>query len=114
MAKELQKHNYCYENYTSVTSKPDSSLWNTTIKDFTPDLDSVIDIIEQGVIDENRFVPIDYLVWVYPYDRKDRHRRSFLETKLTEKYGNQLLFVTVEQNKAVRIISRAILESQPV
>ena len=55
VAKELQKHNYCYENYTSVTSKPDSSLWNTTIKDFTPDLDSVIDIIEQGVIDKKSF-----------------------------------------------------------
>ena len=74
---------------------------------FAPYLNSVTDIIEQGVILEHRCVLIDNLVHVYGYDRKDRNCRRFLKYKLTEKYDNQLLYETVELNGLVMIISWA-------
>lgn len=80
------------------TSKSASSLWNTAMEDFKTGLDSVIDIVEQQEILEHHCVPIDYLVLVNGYDRKDRNWQKFLKPKLTEKYGNPL-FVMVQQNK---------------
>lgn len=77
------------------------------------DLDSVIDIVEQQEILEHHCVPINYLVLVNGYDRKDRNCQKFLKLKLTEKYGNPL-FVTVQQNKPVMGISRALLKSKLV
>ena len=83
------------------------------MEDFKTDLDSVMDIVEQQEILEHHCVPIDYLVLVNGYDRKDRNCQKFLKPKLTEKYGNPL-FVTVQQNKPVMSISRALLKSKLV
>ena len=113
-AKEFQKDEYCYKNHTRVASKSDSSLSNTAIQEFTPDLNSIIDIIEQGVINEHLCVPIDISMQVYGYDQNNRNYQRFLKSKLTKKYSKQLLFVTVEQNKPVMIIIRASLERQLV
>ena len=37
-----------------------------------------------------------------------------MKSKLTEKYGNALLFVTVDQNRSIIVISLASVENQPV
>ena len=62
MTKEFQKHEYCCKNHTRVTSKSNSFLLNKTMEDFTPDLDSVKDLIEEGLILENCCASIDYFV----------------------------------------------------
>ena len=88
-----------FKNMSTATKSiqhPSSS--DAAIEDFTPNLDSVKDII-------------DKLVQVNECDRKDRICRRCLKSKLTEKYGSHLLVVTVEQNKTVMVISRASLES---
>ena len=51
-------------------------------KEFTPDFQSVIDIIENDVINEHRCIAIDYLVQFYGYDKTDRNKRRYLKTKL--------------------------------
>ena len=72
VAKEFQKHEYCHKNHTRVPSKSDYFTSNTPMEDFTPDLNSAIDIIEQGVILERRYVPVYYLLLACGYDRKDK------------------------------------------
>ena len=47
-------------------------------------------------------------------NRKYRSCQRFLKSKLTKKYDNPLLFVTVEQNRSIIIINLACSESQPV
>ena len=49
MTKKFQKHEYCHKNHTRVPSKSDYSASNTSMEDFTPGLNSAIDIIGQGV-----------------------------------------------------------------
>ena len=53
VAKEFQKHEYCYKNHTSESNKSGYLTSNTSM-DFTPGLNSAIDIIKQGVILEGR------------------------------------------------------------
>ena len=72
VAKEFQKHKHCHKNNTWVLSKPDYFMSNTSMEDFTTGLNSAIDIIEQGVVLERRYVPVHYLLKAYGYDRKDR------------------------------------------
>ena len=47
-------------------------------------------------------------------NRKDRSCQRLFKSKLTEKYDNPLLLVTVEQNRPIIIISLASSEGQPV
>ena len=48
VVKEFQKHKYCHKNITRVPSKSDYSTSNASMEDFTPGLNSAINIIEQG------------------------------------------------------------------
>ena len=57
--KRVWKKKYCYKNHARVTSKLDSSSLHTPMGDFSPDLDSVIDLTEEGVILEHHCVRID-------------------------------------------------------
>ena len=84
------------------------------MEDFTRGLNSAIDIIEQGVTFELRYVPACYLLQAYGYDRKDKSCQRLLKSKLTEKYDNSWLFVTVERSRPITIISLASLESHQV
>ena len=84
------------------------------MEDFTSGLNSAIDIIEQGVIFERRYETVCYLLQAYGYDPKDRSCQRLLKSKLTIKYDNPLLFVTVERNRLIIIISLASLESLSV
>ena len=114
MTKKFQKHEYCHKNHTRVPSKSDYSASNTSMEDFTPGLNSAIDITGQGVILERLYVPVYYFLQAYGYDQKDKSCQRFLKSKLTEKYGNALLFVTVDQNRSIIVISLASVENQPV
>ena len=55
-AKEFQKHEHCHKNDKRVPSKSDYSTSNTSTEDFIVGLNSVTDIIEQGVILESCYV----------------------------------------------------------
>ena len=83
------------------------------MEDFTPDLNSATDIIEQGGILEHCYVSTYFLLQRYGYDSENRSCQRFLKSKLTEIYDNPFLFVTVEQNMQIIIISLVSLESQP-
>ena len=52
VVKEFQKHKYYHKNITRVPSKSNYSTSNASMEDFTPGLNSAINIIEQGVIPE--------------------------------------------------------------
>ena len=90
------------KNHTRTPSKSDYSTSNTLMKDLTIRINSAIDIVELGVILELRYVPVYYII---SYDLKGRSCERFLKSKLTEKYENPLLFLTVEQNRLIIIIS---------
>ena len=62
VAKEFQKLDYYYKNHTRVPSKSNYSTSNASMEDFTPGLNSVIDIIEQGVSLEPCYVSVYYLL----------------------------------------------------
>ena len=82
--QEFQKHEYCHKTHTKVPIKLDYFTPNTSMEDFTPDLNLSIYIIEQGVIRERRFVPVYFLLQTYGYSLKDRNYHKFLKSKLTE------------------------------
>ena len=93
--KEFEKHEYCHKNHARVLSKSFDFMSNTPMENFAPDLNSAIDTIEQGVILERRYVSVHYLLRAYD-DWKGKNCQRFFRSKLTEKYDNPLLFVTVE------------------
>ena len=84
------------------------------MEDFTSGLNSAIDIIEQEVIFERLYETVCYLLQAYGYYPNDRSCQRLLKSKLTKKYDNPLLFVTVERNIPIIIISLASLESLSV
>ena len=99
---------------TVMPSKSDYSTSNTSMENFILGLNSAIYIIELGVILERRYVLVFYLLQAYDYDRKYRSCQRVFKSKLTEKYDNILLFVTVEQNRPIIIIGLTSLGSQLV
>ena len=84
------------------------------MENFILGLNSAIYITELGVILERRYVLVFYLLQAYDYDRKYRSCQRVFKSKLTEKYDNILLFVTVEQNRPIIIIGLTSLGSQLV
>ena len=113
MAKDFQKFKHHHKNHIKEPSKTDYSTSNASMEDFTPDLNSATDIIEQGGILEHCYVSTYFLLQRYGYDSENRSCQRFLKSKLTEIYDNPFLFVTVEQNMQIIIISLVSLESQP-
>ena len=81
-AKEFQKHECCSQNDTRVPTKPDYATSNTSMKDFTPNLNSTIDIIEQAVILGCRHVPVFYLLQAYGYESEIQELPEVFEIQI--------------------------------
>ena len=89
VGKELQNHKYCHKNHKRVPSKSSYYTPNTSMENFTPDLNSAIDIIEQKANLEPRNVPVYCFLQAIGYDQKDKSCHRFMKSKLFGKYNHR-------------------------
>ena len=89
VGKELQNHKYCHKNHKRVPSKSSYYTPNTSMENFTPDLNSAIDIIEQRANLEPRDVPVYCFLQAIGYDQKDKSCHRFMKSKLSGKYNHR-------------------------
>ena len=71
-------------------------------------------MIEKRVLEEQQCLSTESIVSVYDINEGDRQQRYRLKTRLLQKYGDDLLFISHEKHSPQLVISKKCLETQTV
>ena len=113
IAKEFSKHEKCYLEYTRITREKSANT--STISensDIQGDFDAACDVIEKRVLEEQQCLSTESIVSVYSINEGDRLQQYRLKTRLLQKYGDDLLFISHEKHSPQFAISKKCLETQ--
>ena len=69
-------------------------------------------MIEKRVLEEQQCLSVESIVSVYGINEGDRQQRYRLKTRLLQKYGDDLLFISHEKHSPQLVISKKCLETQ--
>ena len=72
----------------------------------------VCKIVDEQIIGENKCVSLDALLQVYGITTWPKQYRSKLKSRLSDSYGDKLLFVNAEPNSPQVVISRECLNTR--
>ena len=113
IAKEFSKHEKCYLEYTRITSEKSANTSTISEKsDIQGNFDAVCEVIEKRVPEEQQCFSMESVVSVYTINEGDRQQRYRLKTRLLQKYGDDLLFISHEKHSPQLVISKKCLETQ--
>ena len=69
-------------------------------------------MIEKRVLEEQQCLSMESIVSVYVINEGDRQQRYRLKTRLLQKYGDDLLFISHEKHSPQFVVSKKCLETQ--
>ena len=114
IAKEFKKHEKCYRDYTRAVfgdeTKPSCSQ-NLYGKG---DYDAVCKVVDIHILGGRKCISLDSLLQTYGIGNGIKQYRYNLKCRLTKTYGEDLMFLTPEQNFAQVVISRKCLETHTI
>jgi hypothetical protein len=113
IAKEFSKHQKCYLNYTRIARKtcPENQTLSEN-NDISGNFDSVCNVIEELVLRQQKCVSMESIVSVYGINEGDRQQRYRLKVRLSDKYKEDLLFISHEKQSPQLVLSKECLEKQ--
>ena len=113
IAKEFSKHEKCYLDYTRITREKSANTLTISEKsDIQGDFDDVCEMIEKRVLEEQQCLSMESIVSVYSINEGDRQQRYRLKTRLLQKYGDDLPFISHEKHSPQLVISKKYLVTQ--
>ena len=112
VVKEFSKHEKCYLEYTRITREKSANTSTISEKsDIQGNFDAVCEVIEKRVLKEQQCLSMESIVSVYGISEGDRQQRYRLKTRLLQKYGDDLLFISNEKHSPQLVISKKCLET---
>ena len=109
IAKEFSKHEKYYLEYTRITREKSANTSTIFEKsDIQGDFDAVCEVIEKRVLEEQQCLSMENIVSVYGIDEGDRQQRYRLITRLLQKYGAGLLFISREKHSPQLVIGKNV------
>ena len=113
IVKEFSKHGKCYLEYTRVTREKSANTSTISEKSaIQGDFDAACEVIEKRVLEEQQCLSMESIVSVYGINEGDRQQRYRLTTRLLQKYGDDLLFISHEKHSPQLVISKICSETQ--
>ena len=113
IAKDFQRHEYCYREYTRlVWDKGQNENIETTGR--FGNFEAVCEVVDDHIIGGRQCISMEYLMGAYGIGTGVRQRRHALKERLLKKYGDCLLFISTEYHTSQVVISRECLETQTI
>ena len=113
IAKEFQKHEKCYLEYTRVVRKMAEPTESTSDDDLQlGDYDAVLSLVENDIIGGQQCLSMGTLMTRYTGNSGTKQSRYKLKERLTKSFGDQLVFLQAEYHIPQVVISRECLHNQ--
>ena len=98
IAKEFQKHEKCYLDYTRIVRKSSSAAESTSEKTCSGngDFDSVLSLIDNDVLAGQQCLSMETIMMKYNGSIGTKQRRFKLKERLLKSYGDKLVFLQAE------------------
>ena len=112
IAKEFQKHQKCYLEYTRVVRKEDEAIESTGDDILLGSYDAVVSLVQSDIIEGQQCLSIEILIRKYIGNTGTKQERHKLKERLTKTFGDQLVFIQVEYHSPQVVISRECLHNQ--
>ena len=110
IAKEFQKHDTCYRDYTRLIQEVDKAGEEKNAAMFLRgNYKAVCKIVDDLIIGEMKCMSLQSLLQIYGPVSWPKQYRHKLKSCLLETYGEKLLFVTAEENSPQVVISKQCL-----
>lgn len=112
IAKELQKHDKCYLEYTRVVRKRTESTESANDNLQLGDYDAVLSLVENDIIGGQQCLSMETLMTRYTGNTGTKQSRYKLKERLMKSFGDQLVFLQAEYHIPQVVISRECLHNQ--
>ena len=111
IAKDFQKHDYCYREYTRLVWEKEQRSENV---EGIGDFESVCALVDDKIIIGHQCLSMETLMVAYGIGAGVRQRRHALKERLIKRYGHCHVFISTEYHAAQVVISRDCLETQSI
>ena len=111
IAKEFQKHEKCYREYTRIVRESVSQSKNDE-DDPHGNIDVVLFIIEKDVLQGQQCLSVETLMKEYSGHSGSRQGRYKLKDRVLRHYGEKLIFLKPEYHAPELVISKECLSGQ--
>lgn len=113
IAKDFQRHEYCYMEYTRLVWEKEKNDNVETTERFG-NFEAVCELVNDHILSGRQCISMESLMGTYGIGAGVRQRRHSLKARLLKKYGDCLLFISTEYHTAQIVISRECLETQTI
>ncbi|CAB3984608.1 Hypothetical predicted protein [Paramuricea clavata] len=97
-AKEFQKHEKCYLDYTRVVRKTAESTEGGNDDKQSGDYNVVLSLVDSDIIGGQQCLSMETLMTRYCGNIGTRQSRHKLKERLTKSFGDQIVFLQLKQN----------------
>ena len=111
IAKEFQKHEKCYRDYTRVV-RENASETEKDEDEVKGNFDAVISMVDNDVLPGQQFISMETLMNEYGGDLGTKQSRYRLKERLCKHYEEKLVFLQPEYHASQVVISKECLHGQ--
>ena len=112
IAKEFQKHQKCYLEYTRIVWEEDGAIENAGDDISRGSYDAVVSLVQNDIIEGQQCLSMEILMRKYIGNTGTKQERHKLKERLTKTFGDQLVFIQVEYHSPQVVITRECLRTQ--
>ena len=112
IAKEFQKHEKCYREYTRIVRKETLEEENLDEKVARGNYDVVLSIVKNNILEGQQCISMETLQTAYGIGVGSRQSRHKLKDRLQKTFGDKLIFLSQEFHSPVVFISKECLQTQ--
>lgn len=113
-AKEFQKHEKCYLDYTRVVRKTAESTEGGNDDKQSGDYNAVLSLVDSDIIGGQQCLSMETLMTRYCGNIGTRQSRHKLKERLTKSFGDQIVFLQAEYHISQVVISKECLHNQMI
>ncbi|CAB4024495.1 Hypothetical predicted protein, partial [Paramuricea clavata] len=113
-AKEFQKHEKCYLDYTRVVRKTAESTEGGNDDKQSGDYNVVLSLVDSDIIGGQQCLSMETLMTRYCGNIGTRQSRHKLKERLTKSFGDQIVFLQAEYHISQVVISKECLHNQMI
>lgn len=111
IAKDFQKHESCYRDYTRIVWRSEPAELDNS-EDGSGDFNAVCGVIEENILKGQQCISMDTLMVTYGIGLGVRQRRQGLKERLLKAYPEKLVFFSPEYHYPQVVISKQSLGTQ--
>ncbi|CAB4022282.1 Hypothetical predicted protein [Paramuricea clavata] len=113
-AKEFQKHEKCYLDYTRVVRKTAESTEGGNDDKQSGDYNAVLSLVDSDIIGGQQCLSMETLMTRYCGNIGTKQSRHKLKERLTKSFSDQIVFLQAEYHISQVVISKECLQNQMI